>query len=44
LAEKNDTYEKFKKALDENGAEFAVSICNIIDDIQTLFFSRSASL
>lgn len=24
LAEKNDTFEKFKKALDENGAEFAV--------------------
>ena len=25
LAEKNDTYAAFKKALDENGAEFAVS-------------------
>lgn len=25
LAEKNDTFEKYKKVLDENGAEFSVS-------------------
>ena len=26
LAEKNDTFEKYKKVLEENGAEFSVSI------------------
>ncbi|XP_061186085.1 ATP-dependent RNA helicase DHX8-like [Saccostrea echinata] len=37
LAEKNDTYEKFKKALDENGAEFADSlVANLLRLIQKM--------
>ncbi|XP_034309636.2 ATP-dependent RNA helicase DHX8 [Magallana gigas] len=37
LAEKNDTFEKFKKALDENGAEFADSlVANLLRLIQKM--------
>ncbi|XP_062602763.1 ATP-dependent RNA helicase DHX8-like, partial [Saccostrea cucullata] len=37
LAEKNDTYQKFKKALDENGAEFADSlVANLLRLIQKM--------
>ncbi|XP_062568008.1 ATP-dependent RNA helicase DHX8-like [Saccostrea cucullata] len=37
LAEKNNTYEKLKKALDENGAEFADSlVANLLRLIQKM--------